>query len=1495
MRFTSNSISKCIVALLLAGLMSCMLCASAENLIRNPEFEEDLSSGGITFWDCDLWDGTADITFDTEKLGIYNCLHILSYEDNDARWIQTVDVKPDTEYRLSGYILAQGCSEEDTARGANLSIYNSSAYSVSVYDTAGEWQYVEIYGKTGSGQTELTVCARIGGFSGIGSGEAWFRDIELEEDEAPTQAMLQSFSTYAPSGAQSEGSVSGSLSGSDGSELPERRTLFWIAVDVLFVILFVQAYAIAVHIIKKRACGPWKHKALALTGEACALVLLFAAAGAIRVYFAFRVRGYKNDIDCFLYWGNLFKEQGFKFYANASFHDYPPLYMMLLGSIDALRETVGIGYASEAHVALIKLIPILSDLVTAGFVYGLFRKNSRPFASILASALIALNPAYIADSAAWGQVDSLLALLLLLTVYFGWKGRWYLALPIYALAVLTKPQALMFGPIGLIAVVADVCRTPRRIPSALIGLGCSLALLAVICLPFAHYELPWTQEYSVSKYLKEAQTQDADGYNEQRETYLAWYDTVLGNDPQDRHLSEEGITDPAYRDDFIELQKTAVFTAEYYLLQGKLRPDNAGSLFDAAEEALRRRHGSDVVLYRYYSAERLQRWQHISSEYRQAIDEGHELTDSEWLFMEICDSILCVPGLTQVLESEPVPSRPVYLLTWLWNKLMGTAQSYQYMTVNACNLYVILGKNWGRMDDPFKPDRMRHFAWIMMGLSYLYSGIILIGRKKAALRTQDSSNPSSPGRSLSLAGAVLLSLLFSFAPMMHERYLFPAIAFVLLAYVQHRDRRLLWYCAWISATQFLNIALVLEWGGISGMGHLQDSEKVINTVVSALNIAAALFLCWTAFDLSLGWKLRKPSSRTDHRLHLKRFDFGVMALVTALYAVLAFVNLGETDSPVTSYTTQMKNEQIVFDLGEIKTYRLTYYGGISSNYFTVALSNDGESWTEENAASYGEGDIYKWIWYVPKTYSGGSFSSAGYSRERAADTGEGGAEVTYASGADAWPLQTSRYVRFTVADEKYYTPVATQKMVLNEVAFLDGETGMPLPVASVRGSVSEADYSPLIDEQDKVPAYPSYYNGFYFDEIYHARTGYELLNGYESNHILEWSHPHMGKLLIALGIKLFGMTPFGWRFSGALVGVLMLPVMYLLIRQISGRSSSALLGMLLLALDSMHFTQTRIATVDSYAVFFIMLMYLFMIRYFKMNLFKVKFWRQLITLLLSGLFMGLACASKWIGAYAALGLALIFFIKMFMTLREYLKLKRKDSGDGRAIAGYPVRQMLTVDLCCVAFILVPAAIYYFSYYWHFAASGGLSAAKVWQLQQQMYSYHANIVDTHYFNTPWYEWPIIVWPMWYFSSDTAFTGRGTVSSISLMGNPAVWWTGILCLVAVTGIYLMQKKKDHRLLLVIIGFASQYLPWVLVPRSTYIYHYFASVPFIIAATALCIEYLESRYPRAARSLRIVLVAAALILFVMFYPLESGMPVSYRYAKILRWFDWYNFAPQ
>ena len=86
-----------------------------------------------------------------------------------------------------------------------------------------------------------------------------------------------------------------------------------------------------------------------------------------------------------------------------------------------------------------------------------------------------------------------------------------------------------------------------------------------------------------------------------------------------------------------------------------------------------------------------------------------------------------------------------------------------------------------------------------------------------------------------------------------------------------------------------------------------------------------------------------------------------------------------------------------------------------------------------------------------------------------------------------------------------------------------------------------------------------------------------------------------------------------------------------------------LLSLLLMAFDFMHFTQTRIATIDSFVTLFIIYAYFFMFRYIMQDPIRTRFFNRMLPLFFSGLMMGLAIASKWPGIYAGGGLAILFF------------------------------------------------------------------------------------------------------------------------------------------------------------------------------------------------------------------------------------------------------------
>jgi Gpi18-like mannosyltransferase len=1270
------------------------------NLLRNAGFESVDEFGDPAEWAADMWrwdEGISLLTASGDAFsGAFSAM-IWNSDPNDARFIQTVGVAPNAIYRIRAMVKADGC--DSSFNGAGISVSDTFASSNYVWNTGGEWVELVLYGWTGRSQTALTVMARVGGYGSENKGRAWFDDFEMNRlAELPEGVTALNFEPLSISNDRADGGA--------------QKGLRNIVITFVIALAFALAAALLARNARERQSPLEQDRGVPAWGVAAAL----SAAFLVRAVFAFSVRGYGNDMSCFLSWGGSLLSSGpLDFYSGVNFCDYPPGYMFVLALTSGVRALFGATGDTPAAWLIVKSVPILIDIASALIIYRAAKEAPGKNAAFMLMAIYAFNPAVIINSASWGQIDAVLTLTLVLSLMFAARKKWFASLPIFALAILIKPQALMLAPLGLYVLIVEIIRSEDRRKAALrlgLAFAASIGVFLAVMLPFA------------------------------------------------------------------------------------------------------------------------------------------------------------------IRQTPSLPVLPFFRpFVWIYELYTGTFTGYANITVNACNLYVLLGLNWARMDA---------FAWAQPVALAVY--IIIFGyvfflywrAKKIEV--------------LCLLSAVVIALAFSFGLMMHERYIFPAILLSVLAYIKFRDLRLLAAAIGISAGQYINAALVLE------SLHLQESEQLINAFAAAVNVLSTLTLSWAAWDICVRDKAWKPAARgeeavaymrapplprrRDAKLNMRRLDYSVIIFLTVIYAAIAFTNLGDTRAVQTEWRSSAAGEAVTFDLGEQRAFRVAYYGGICDSSFKLEFSNDGLIWSEPALAEYSQGEVYKWKWYAPGEYGDdGKFHrlTAGQLEELELDSwiAEGDVYTDY-------PFWNARYARLTAE-------AAGLKLI--ETAFID-ETGTPYPIVYVNSQYgnpeNRLDPALLTDEQHLVPAYPSYLNSMYFDEIYHARTAYEHLHGLKA---YETTHPPLGKVFIMWGIQLFGMTPFGWRFMGTLMGVLMVPAIYLMIKQLLKRTDMAAIGAFLMAVDCMHFTQTRIATIDSYGVFFIMLMYLFMFRYIMMSFHFDKLWRTLVPLGLSGLFMGIGVACKWIGVYAAAGLSVLLAIALIKRFAEYKNAKETgEAGGAEYVSRYWKNLLITLASCLVFFVVIPAAIYYFSYYWHLKPTGGLNIKAVLNAQKSMLDYHSRLTEPHFYESPWYQWPIIWKPMWYFDGK-AFMPDGVISSISAMGNPAVWWGGLIALSAVM-VIVVRRRGGERYLWVIIGFASQYVPWMLVPRSMFIYHYFASVPFIIICAVLMFNRFRWQAVKWYKPALIAYLAIALILFIGFYPLMSGMPALRNYARYLRWFRWYNY---
>lgn len=580
---------------------------------------------------------------------------------------------------------------------------------------------------------------------------------------------------------------------------------------------------------------------------------------------------------------------------------------------------------------------------------------------------------------------------------------------------------------------------------------------------------------------------------------------------------------------------------------------------------------------------------------------------------------------------------------------------------------------------------------------------------------------------------------------------------------------------------------------------------------------------------------------------MSKKDFIIMALLAIISGFLYFSALGSFIAPQTYWSPAEVGEYVTFDLGKpTDLSKLMIYGGVNDCRLH---------------------DTNKFI--VEYEMEDGYFKSV--------------AEFQ----VDLKKVLRWNQVDININTSKIRLLTDVAGGTINEIAFYKVDSNSPIQdvkIADTKDDIKDnfkdslndrGNIYNLVDEQNTIPKKYTYQTDSYFDEVFHARTAYEFLHGMTP---FESTHPPLGKVIMSIGIAILGAVPFGWRCMGALFGVLNILLMYQFGRKIFKKTIYATICAILMMFDFMNFTQSRIGLIDVYAVFFILLMYYYMYDYFVEKEYNLGFKKSMKKLFLCGLFFGLGVASKWIVLFGAGGLAVLFLWTKYNEYREYRRLS------------YIWR---TIILCIVFFIIIPACIYILSYI-PFISAPGNNFGSIFQNQVRMLTYHESAVRSHVFQSAWFEWPLITRPIWYYKGiDVA---PNMISSIVAMGNPAIWWTGIVTFF--TALYISIKEKHRYMAVVFVAAAFQYFIWALIPRTIFIYHFYSTVPFIIFTIVYVMKYLIELYNDKRKRVMITIAGGYLFivvaLFIWFYPVISGLEVNKMWIDSVKWFhDWVFYA--
>ena len=738
---------------------------------------------------------------------------------------------------------------------------------------------------------------------------------------------------------------------------------------------------------------------------------------------------------------------------------------------------------------------------------------------------------------------------------------------------------------------------------------------------------------------------------------------------------------------------------------------------------------------------------------------------------------------------------------WLVKCYIDIFGGYPYMTVNGYNIFTLFGLNFVKLEQVIGSE-------IISPLVILCTFVLSIWGYFCQ---------KNRGKIFYTAG-LFVTLLFTFDTMMHERYMFPVILLLLLTYIYTKREKVLYMFYWRSTVIFLNIGAVLM-----GEYNLWGKLPLIPNVIAAFTVAFAIYYIYDFVQLSLSEKTFEFTTSQKQKI--------LVAFLMVTCTFVQFFRLGSTKAPETFWQSESIDEYIIYRFEQ------------PENIKTVqSFSGMGNQFYPENEKKIGcEFEVF------------------------ALD--EDNTWVNIANLEHDYVFTLEEQAVDFVTDTVMIRPLK-ENQVLGEIVFLNDRNERIDGKTYSDYDFSDMAYSPVFafDERDTSPvSADKYYYSMYFDEIYHARTGYETLKGYD---IYETTHPPLGKHLIAFGISIFGMNPFGWRFMGALRGVAMVGVMYLIAKELFGKFTPAFVTAVIFAFDFMRFTQTRIATVDSFVVLFVMLMFYYMIVWAKIPLGKNKT-ASMLCLLLSGIYMGCAVSTKWNGAYSAVGLAVVFFAALWFKSKKYMETHNKNDA---------LKVAFTTCLWCVLFfVVVPFMIYFITFVPVMHADGLMgNITEFVRWQTNMFDYHHNLEATHFFASLWYTWLIDLKPIWYSINHVG----NVASSISAFGNPMIW---IPMLAALAYISVMSiKRKDKTGFVIIAGYLSSLLPWVLITRLTFIYHYFPATVFGILALGYVINDLMKN--KKNRKFICAYLALVIACFVIFFPVISGLPVSAAYIDSL-----------
>jgi hypothetical protein len=213
-----------------------------------------------------------------------------------------------------------------------------------------------------------------------------------------------------------------------------------------------------------------------------------------------------------------------------------------------------------------------------------------------------------------------------------------------------------------------------------------------------------------------------------------------------------------------------------------------------------------------------------------------------------------------------------------------------------------------------------------------------------------------------------------------------------------------------------------------------------------------------------------------------------------------------------------------------------------------------------------------------------------------------------------------------------------------------------------------------------------------------------------------------------------------------------------------------------------------------------------------------------------------------------------------------------------------------------ALAVIPLAVYFASYIpylqlGHLVAGPDAGPGYGWSLEElhaQMFGYHFGLQAGHAASSPWWSWPLDLKPVWFYGHD--FDER-TIGVVYNGGNPILFWAGVPAILW-CGLQAWRRRSPA-LVLLVVAFAFQFLPWTRIERATFHYHYLTAVILAMVAVAYVVD--EALRSWTWRPYGIAFLVLAVAAGLLIYPLGSAMAMPDWYINMARSYPPWNYGFQ